>query len=108
MKIIVKELKSTELESLKKGTYIVQFHAPWCGFCTKFSPVFEEVATEMKGKKVMFAKINIDEEKAFSQLHGVSGVPTTKIFKDGKVIETITGFQKKEEVMVKIQNHIQG
>jgi thioredoxin 1 len=39
---------------------LVDFWAPWCGHCTKLTPVFEELATDM-GDQVKFVKINVDE-----------------------------------------------
>lgn len=102
----VKELKKKDLDSLNKGVHVVKFWAAWCGFCKKAEPIYEEVALELKGKKVTFLKLNIDDEKEFATLHQVRGVPTTKIFKDGKVVETITGFKPKEDFVAILKNHI--
>ena len=38
-----------------KVPVLVDFWAPWCGYCTKLSPVLDEVTTEM-GEKVKIVK----------------------------------------------------
>lgn len=101
----VKELKKNDLGVLDKGVHLVVFWAPWCGHCTHFKPVFEELATEVTCKKVSFFKLNIDDEKEFATTHGVNAVPTLKIFKDGKVIETMTGARKKEDLKKQLEPH---
>jgi thioredoxin 1 len=102
---IVKELKKNDLGLLDNGVHLVTFWAPWCGHCTNFKPVLEELASEMNSNKVSFFKLNIDDEKEFATTHGVNAVPTLKIFKNGKVIETMTGARKKDDLKKQIENH---
>ena len=60
-----------------EGIWMVEFYAPWCGHCKKLEPVWNEVATLMKGK-VNFAKadMTLDENKALKERFEVKGFPT--------------------------------
>jgi len=60
---------------------ILVFSATWCGPCKMFSPVFDEVATQMG--EYDFHKIDVDEcEKLCEELE-ISTVPAVIIFKNG-------------------------
>ena len=80
---------------------LVDFWAPWCGYCTKLSPVIDELAAEM-GDKVKFVKINFDENRAIAQKYSVMSLPTMLLFKDGKQIEKFMGFMPKNTISSKI------
>ena len=43
-----------------KEVAIVDFWAPWCGYCVRMMPIFEALSEEL-GDKVVFAKVNTDE-----------------------------------------------
>jgi len=60
-----------------EGIWMVEFYAPWCGHCKKLEPVWNEVATLMKGK-VNFAKadMTLDENMPFKDRFGISGFPS--------------------------------
>lgn len=80
---------------------LVDFWAPWCGYCTKLSPVIDELAAEM-GDKVKFVKVNVDENRAIAQKYSVMSLPTMLLFKDGKQIEKFMGFMPKNTISSKI------
>ena len=80
---------------------LVDFWAPWCGYCTKLSPVIDELAVEM-GDKVKFVKVNVDENRAIAQKYSVMSLPTMLLFKDGKQIEKFMGFMPKNTISSKI------
>lgn len=80
---------------------LVDFWAPWCGYCTKLTPVFEELATDMSDK-VKFIKINVDENKAIAQKYNVMSLPTMLLFKNGEQIEKLMGFMPKSSIASKI------
>lgn len=80
---------------------LVDFWAPWCGYCTKLTPVFEETALEM-ADKVKFVKINVDENRGIAQKHSVMSLPTMLLFKDGEQVEKLMGFMPKANIISKI------
>jgi len=80
---------------------LVDFWAPWCGYCTKLTPVFEELATEM-GDKVKFVKINVDEQRAIAEQYNVMSLPTMLFLKDGEQLEKLMGFMPKATIIGKI------
>lgn len=69
---------------------IVDFWATWCGPCQMFGPIFEKVAAEFAGK-VSFVKVSVETSHDIAQEYEVMSIPTIKIFKNGKVVDTFMG-----------------
>ncbi|WP_134701937.1 thioredoxin [Ammoniphilus sp. YIM 78166] len=87
------------------GTVLVDFWAPWCGPCKMIAPVLEEMDQEM-GSKVRIGKINVDLNPDTASQFGVMSIPTLLLFKEGQVVEKVTGFQPKERLMNLINPHL--
>lgn len=85
-----------------KGVAIVDFWAPWCGYCVRMMPIFEELAGEL-GDKVQFGKVNTDEVVALAQQFNIEVLPTFAIIKDGKVVDRKIGYVPKEELKSAIE-----
>lgn len=94
---------AAEVEST--GTVMVDFWAPWCGPCKMIAPVLEEIDQEI-GDKLKIAKLNVDDNQSSAAKFGIMGIPTLLLFKDGKPVEKIVGFQPKENLMNAINKHI--
>ena len=69
---------------------LVDFWASWCGPCLVIAPVVEELAGEYDGK-VVVAKMDVDKSPATPGKYGIRAIPTLIVFKDGQVVEQITG-----------------
>lgn len=67
---------------------LVDFWAPWCGYCRRIGPAYEKVAEEY-GDRLEVVKINIDEEGQLAEDAQVEVIPTLILYRDGKAVDTI-------------------
>ena len=67
---------------------IVDFHAPWCGYCRRIGPAYEKIAQEY-GDRMEVAKINIDEEAQLAEAERVEIIPTLILYKNGKAVDSV-------------------
>jgi len=88
-----------------RGVLVVYFWAPWCGHCKGFSPIYENVATQMEAQ-AFFAKVNCDEQTPAAVQCNVSGTPTIIIYKDGKEADRIVGGLPAETLKERVQKHL--
>ncbi len=80
-------------EVISEGVTLVDFYADWCGPCKMMAPVLEELAIEMADVK--FVKVNVDEEGSLAQQFSIMSIPALMVFKDGKVVNSVVGFNPK-------------
>lgn len=67
---------------------IVDFWAPWCGYCRRLSPVIDRMAEEYEGK-IRVAKLNIDEAPQLTEQHEVDTIPTLILFMGGQPVSSV-------------------
>ncbi|TYA14784.1 thioredoxin [Paenibacillus faecis] len=77
-----------------EGVAVVNFWAAWCGPCKMFAPVLEEFEREANDS-IRVIKVNVDENPITSDKFQIMSIPTTIIFKDGKLIYKEPGILPK-------------
>ena len=81
---------------------VIDCWAPWCGPCRMIGPVIEELAKEMTGK-IVFGKLNVDENPQTSMKYHIMSIPTMLVFKNGALVDRFVGAMPKEMLLQKLK-----
>ena len=84
---------------------MVDFWAPWCGPCKAIGPTVEDLE-KTYGENMNFVKVNVDENPVVPSKYGIQAIPTLIFFKDGEVVDKITGMVAKEKLEESIKKVI--
>ncbi len=75
---------------------VVDFFAEWCAPCKMLSPVMEELADE--NSDFVFYKSNVDKNPKLAEAYGINAIPAILIFNEGERVDTMVGYNSKEEM----------
>jgi thioredoxin 1 len=88
--------QSFEEEVLKAKTpAVIDFWAEWCAPCRTIAPIIKDLAGRY-GDRIKVVKMNVDENPSTPGTYNVRSIPTVLAFKNGTVVEQITGAKPRK------------
>jgi thioredoxin 1 len=95
-----------QLEVLESSLpVLVDFTAVWCGPCKMLEPIVNQLAQDWEGKIKVY-KLDVDDSPQLAMDYQVMGVPTLMLFKGGRPVERVTGYQPKDRLEKKFSPHL--
>ena len=88
----------------RDGLTVVDFWSETCVPCRQLKKVLGQVAEDMP-EGVVIGTVNGDENHELLAKYGVRGFPTLLFIKNGEVVETRTGVDRKQVIKKTIEEH---
>ncbi|XP_041923780.1 protein disulfide-isomerase TMX3 [Alosa sapidissima] len=105
---LVEDLDDSFKDKRMDDVWIVDFYAPWCGYCKKLEPVWHDVGAELKssGSPVRVGKMDATAYSGMASEFGVRGYPTIKLLK-GDMAYNYKGPRTKDDI-IEFANRVAG
>ncbi|XP_031563932.1 thioredoxin domain-containing protein 5 homolog [Actinia tenebrosa] len=96
---VVQQLDDSSFDSMiSTHPYVmVDFYAPWCFYCKKMAPIYDELATELKDPYPSLRLVKVDctvtnpKTKTTCTKNDIAFLPTLKLFQNGKFLKEYEG-----------------
>jgi len=101
------QVTDSDFESLiqEYPLMVVDCWATWCGPCQMLAPVIDDLARDYAGK-IVFGKLDVDENPRTAMNFGIMSVPTLLIIKNGKLVDQIIGAVPRDYIESKLRKHM--
>ncbi len=84
---------------------LVDYWAPWCGYCRRIAPAYERIAQQY-GDRMVVAKINIDEEPQLANAEGIEVIPTLVLYRQGKAVDSVVAPESQAAIAEFIEKNL--
>ncbi len=90
---------------VKEGVVLVDVWAAWCGPCKAIAPIIDEISNDYFGK-IKVGKFDADANRDKVMSLGVRNIPTIFLYKDGQIVDQMSGGGAKKKFTDFIDNHL--
>ena len=98
---VVEDVQVSDTVAVGAKPKVIDLYATWCGPCKMIAPILEELEKEYAGK-VVFEKVDIDENRAIAEQYQVEAIPTLIFMKPDGTYEKKVGFMEKDAIKAEI------
>jgi thioredoxin 1 len=84
---------------------LIDFWADWCHPCHMLAPRVQAIAEDYEDR-IFVGKMDIESNPITPHRYMIRSIPTLLLFKEGELIERLTGVRSKEEIQSIITAHI--
>lgn len=76
---------------------LVDFYAPWCGYCKRLDPLLTDFAENYDGRMDIY-KVNVDNEEELEKAFNIRTIPTLLLCRMDGTREMMLGTLTKQEL----------
>jgi thioredoxin 1 len=77
---------------------LVNFEAPWCGVCKLIQPTLIQFHQRWD-EQIKLVYINADDNLKLVSTYRIKTLPTSILFKNGRIVDRLEGFRSREELL---------
>lgn len=83
---------------------LIDFWAPWCGYCRRLAPAVDQLSEEYEGTLII-GRLNIDDNPQLAQKFEVETIPTLILYQNGKASEPLIAPSSKSQITKWLDEH---
>lgn len=84
---------------------VVDYWADWCSPCKQMAPILDELAAAYDGR-AKFVKVDTNDQPGLAAQQGIMSLPTLELWKDGRIVKSLTGGKSKNALTKVIDEFI--